>query len=196
MTASCHFMIRTDKLQLHTPLPPFFISIRSPSGRIGHICHAFPEALRDCLLPRCRHGSAPRSSEFRIEESLCAMVSVVRPSDSLPRDFATSYSLSLSSALVASSKIIIGGFFKKDTGDADSLLLSAGKLYAPLAPTPGVVAILQLRDKPARPHVLQLPSLLHVSHPVFRKRYCHRSCPRTDKHPAARCRYYGAGSLT
>ena len=46
-------------------------------------------------------------------ESRCAVVSVVRPFANSFKDFATAYSLSLSSAEVASSKINIGGFFKK-----------------------------------------------------------------------------------
>ncbi len=45
-------------------------------------------------------------------DNLWAMVSVVRPSESLDRDLATANSLSLSSAEVASSRMMMGGFFK------------------------------------------------------------------------------------
>ena len=53
------------------------------------------------------------SSAPRIVESRCAITSVVRPRESSSSDSWTACSLSLSSALVASSKIRIGGFLRK-----------------------------------------------------------------------------------
>ena len=49
---------------------------------------------------------------LRIVESRCAITNVVRFFASFSRDSCTTFSLSLSSAEVASSKIRTGGFFK------------------------------------------------------------------------------------
>ena len=53
------------------------------------------------------------SSAFLMVESLWAMISVVRPFASVSMDFCMANSFSLSRAEVASSRIKIGGFFKK-----------------------------------------------------------------------------------
>ncbi len=55
-----------------------------------------------------------------------------------------SFSVWLSSALVASSRIRIGGALEDGAGDGDALLLAAGELEAPLAHH-GAIAVGQAR---------------------------------------------------
>ena len=62
------------------------------------------------------------------------MVKVVRPTESVSSDFCTSRSLSLSSALVASSKIRIGGFFR-NTRAMDTRCFCPPESFTPRSPT-------------------------------------------------------------
>lgn len=80
---------------------------------------------------------------FRIVESRCAMTKVVRPFASFSIDSCTIFSLSLSSAEVASSKIRIAGFFQKYPCDRQTLLLAARQLDTSLTDI-GLIATRQL----------------------------------------------------